>query len=133
VVSLSLLTSPVLGPPHLHQRAPQRCHFLGDVSPQGEPVRYMQAVRSLYAWYCQHSEGTGQQRWPPLVVNTHGWIQVGRVCSGGIRGRVHFPSFVLVNCQSSRPQFGIWNQMDRSNLVHLRYFRMPQPALLDTS
>jgi len=73
---VSMLMSPILGPPHLHQRPPEMSHFLGDVSPQGEPERYLQAVRSLYAWYCQHSGGMGHQRWPPLVVNTHGWIQV---------------------------------------------------------
>jgi hypothetical protein len=61
-------------------------HFLGDVSPQGEPERYLQAVRSLHAWYCHHSKGTGQQRWAPLVVNTHGWIQVRNLPADRLHG-----------------------------------------------
>lgn len=46
----------------------------GDVSPQSDPDRYMSAVQSLYNQYL--AMGTDAHgRWPPLVVNTHGWVK----------------------------------------------------------
>lgn len=78
LVSLTLIDKPLYGPPHLHMQQPTRCHFIGDLSPQGNPVHYLSSVRSLYDWYWSHS-GTTQQGntvRAPLVVNTHGWIKV---------------------------------------------------------
>ena len=82
VVSLVLLTKPIFGPPHLHHRRPHRCHFVGDLSPEMDPAQYVRAVRALYRWYCQEAgqpDANDESRdvWPPLVINTHGWIQVG--------------------------------------------------------
>lgn len=54
LVSLSLVSSPVVGPPHLHQRRPAAALFVGDVSPAPDPVRYLQCVRELHSWHCQH-------------------------------------------------------------------------------
>ena len=39
----------------------------------------MSAVRSLYCWYRQYGASDASTasagRWPPLVINTHGWIK----------------------------------------------------------
>ena len=39
----------------------------------------MSAIRSLYCWYRQHGASDASTasagRWPPLVINTHGWIK----------------------------------------------------------
>ncbi|PRW58709.1 polynucleotide 5 -hydroxyl-kinase NOL9 [Chlorella sorokiniana] len=97
LVSLNLVTAPVLGPPHMHLRRPAAAFFVGDVSPANDPARYLQYVRELYRWYCRHggaaaaeaagSSGSGsgsqqqqqqqqqQLQLPPLVVNTHGWVK----------------------------------------------------------
>ena len=90
LVSVSLVQQPVLGPPHMHLLPPAAAHFVGDLSPACDPAAYLQHVRSLYQWYCQHAAAatgslasggqSGQQQppqqlaWPPLVVNTHGWV-----------------------------------------------------------
>ena len=34
LVSLTLLSSLLTGPPHRHQQQPARAHFVGDTSPQ---------------------------------------------------------------------------------------------------
>ena len=51
----------------------------GDTSPQGDPELYVSAVRSLYCWYRQYGASVASTasagRWPPLVINTHGWIK----------------------------------------------------------
>jgi mRNA cleavage and polyadenylation factor CLP1 P-loop len=88
LVSLSLLTAPVFGPPHMHPTAPALAHFVGDTSPQSHPALYVSCIKSLYAWYREHTgaaepEGRGPT-WPPLVVNTHGWIKAR---SGGPKTR----------------------------------------------
>ena len=83
-MSLTLLEKPLFGPPHLHMQQPTRCHFIGDLSPQGNPLHFLSSVRSLYDWYWNHA-GTKQQGntvRPPLVVNTHGWIKVYCLCLG---------------------------------------------------
>lgn len=89
LVSLSLITAPVLGPPHMHLAAPADARYVGDLSPSGDPALYLAHIRSLYSWYCRHGAkaavaaasqaaagavvGSGTP--PPLVVNTHGWIK----------------------------------------------------------
>ena len=80
LVSLHMLDGPALGPPHVHQRQPLACHFVGDVTPQSDPDLYLQAVQSLYGQYCSHAAeyaatAAGAGRWPPLLVNTHGWVK----------------------------------------------------------
>ena len=54
-------------------------HLQGDTSPQGDPELYIASVRALYERYCQdYSTLAGSssiRRWPPLIVNTHGWIK----------------------------------------------------------
>lgn len=51
----------------------------GDTSPQSEPGAYLRSVQSLHAWYCHHAGSVANdgrsQCWPPLIVNTHGWVK----------------------------------------------------------
>lgn len=101
LVSLTLLTRPVFGPPHMHHRQPVLSYFLGDLSPASDPLLYLRLVRELFCWYCHHgaaaaaaaaaaeAEGRPASRGgggssssahpagalPPLVVNTHGWVK----------------------------------------------------------
>ena len=85
MVSLSVLreSEAVLGPPYMHQRSPQRAYYLGETSPEADPLRVIEAVQDLHRWWGDRGEASpGQTRVengsaaPPLVVNTHGWIQV---------------------------------------------------------
>lgn len=78
LLSLHFLTDPIFGPPHLHQRRPDFTQFIGDVSPQSEIQQCSAAVHRLYESYrmhCSHQD-SGITNQSPLVVNTHGWIQV---------------------------------------------------------
>lgn len=77
LVSLHWLDSPIFGPPHVRMRRPDLAHFLGDTSPQSDPAAYVEAVRSLCQHY--HAQARTGNALPPLVVNTHGWIQVGHI------------------------------------------------------
>lgn len=77
LVSLTLLDKPLFGPPHMHMRHPTRSHFIGDLSPQGNPLHYLSSVRSLHQWYWSQcdKQQDGPHARPPLVINTHGWIK----------------------------------------------------------
>ncbi|DBB09307.1 hypothetical protein WJX82_006257 [Trebouxia sp. C0006] len=77
LVSLTLLDKPLFGPAHMHMQQPTKSHFIGDLSPQSNPLHYLSSIRSLHEWYWNHSGTTkdGETVRPPLVINTHGWIK----------------------------------------------------------
>ena len=105
LVSLSVLTDPIIGTPHLHHHTPAASHFIGDVSPAADPARYLSCITSLYDWYITHcsttttkstttatttttpgSHGKRSKKTPsrtapppppppPLIVNAHGWVK----------------------------------------------------------
>ena len=66
-----------------------RAHFLGALSPASDPDRACAAVASLLRWHWQHGvDGAEAEKnrntkkkkmtkpfWPPLVVNTPGWVR----------------------------------------------------------
>lgn len=52
MVSVTLLTQPLLGAPYTHLRQPHFSHYMGDLSPEADPELYTAAVASLYRWYC---------------------------------------------------------------------------------
>ena len=62
----------------MHMQQPTKSHFIGDLSPQSNPLHYLSSIRSLHEWYWNHSGTTkdGEAARPPLVINTHGWIKV---------------------------------------------------------
>ncbi|GIL99193.1 hypothetical protein Vretimale_4416 [Volvox reticuliferus] len=68
---------PAVGPPHAHSRRPWASRFVGDVSPEHDPQLYLTAVQALYGSYWNWAQGlvAGGSAWPPLVVNTHGWVK----------------------------------------------------------
>ncbi|DBA97526.1 TPA: hypothetical protein ACH3X1_015224 [Trebouxia sp. C0004] len=77
LVSVTLLDKPLFGPAHMHMQQPTKSHFIGDLSPQSNPLHYLSSIRSLHEWYWNHS-GTNKHGVivrPPLVINTHGWIK----------------------------------------------------------
>ena len=78
LVSITLLDKPLFGPAHMHMQQPTKSHFIGDLSPQSNPLHYLSCIRSLHEWYWKHSGTTkdGETVRPPLVINTHGWIKV---------------------------------------------------------
>lgn len=105
LVSLTSLRVPLLGPPYTHlvpghllghKRWPASfSHFIGDISPQSHPELYCRAVRSLYLKYCQFGMDTSTGKWPPLIVNTCGWIKgVGLDVLAELLSSVH-PSHVI--------------------------------------
>ncbi|GLC63737.1 hypothetical protein PLESTF_000068700 [Pleodorina starrii] len=79
LLSLHLLGpgSPLVGPPHAHSRQPWAARFVGDVSPQHDPQLYLSAAQALYGTYWNWAQGLAAIGcpWPPLVVNTHGWVK----------------------------------------------------------
>ena len=75
---------------------PERAHFLGALSPASDPDRACAAAASLLSWHWQHGgveswSGSGNggaggvggnkkrgktaKTWPPLVVNSAGWVR----------------------------------------------------------
>ena len=82
LVSITLLAKPIFGAPHMHLQPPTKSHFIGDLSPQGNPLHYLSSIRSLHHWYCNHcrTDREGCADRPPLVINTHGWIKVAGPC-----------------------------------------------------
>jgi len=62
LLSLHVALGPLLGPPHLRHAAPAAARFLGDVSPEGNPAAYVEAVHGLVGEYrrlCGGGEGEG--------------------------------------------------------------------------
>ncbi|KFM25513.1 Polynucleotide 5'-hydroxyl-kinase nol9 [Auxenochlorella protothecoides] len=70
LVSLSLVSRPLTGPPFLHPaHPPLASYFVGDVSPASHPQRYAACVAALRAALGALAPDA------PLLVNTHGWTR----------------------------------------------------------
>ncbi|KAF8423825.1 hypothetical protein EV426DRAFT_711063 [Tirmania nivea] len=83
MVSLSVLSNPILGPPFTHPAGPvskeskrHRAHHLGFVSPREDPGGYIQAAGDLFRYFTHlcdpHNDSSPGI---PLVVNTCGWVK----------------------------------------------------------
>ena len=72
LVSLTYIQQPVFGLPHMHPSTPARSHYIGHLSPEWDPQRYMASVTDLAEWHAAHHGSV------PLIVNTCGWIKVGQ-------------------------------------------------------
>merc|ERR1711998_445468 len=70
LVSLHLISSPVLSPPQRHLSTPLTAHFVGEITPQHDPTRFLQAIRRTFRTY-QESAAAARA---PLLVNTAGWL-----------------------------------------------------------
>jgi polynucleotide 5'-hydroxyl-kinase GRC3/NOL9 len=69
LVSLTIVSSPLFGPPFTHITSPWDAYFVGDVTPKESTTLYLRAVLRLYSEYLQMNERL------PLVINTHGWVK----------------------------------------------------------
>jgi hypothetical protein len=73
-ISLHILDSPVVGPPAMHLRSPERCFFYGDVSPKSNPLMYGEHVADLVKYF-REKHSVNSTTTIPLVINTHGWVK----------------------------------------------------------
>ncbi|RIA93095.1 hypothetical protein C1645_819814 [Glomus cerebriforme] len=80
LVSLNILSSPILGPPFTHLQQPYRSYFIGHNSPRDDPDYYLDCLRELITVYrrdiaCGPEYGMygDEQIRVPLIINTHGW------------------------------------------------------------
>ncbi|KAF8250170.1 hypothetical protein K440DRAFT_659626 [Wilcoxina mikolae CBS 423.85] len=69
IISLSVLTCPILGPPFTHTLTATRSHHIGYTSPREDPAHYIRAIIDLLSVY--------RQSYPtvPLLINTAGWTK----------------------------------------------------------
>lgn len=79
LLSLSLLTRPLLGPPACRLSCgetpqPRECRFVGDTSPAADPGAYAAAVAALLQAWAAQPEAHGAVP-APLVINTLGWVR----------------------------------------------------------
>ncbi|KAI8822098.1 Pre-mRNA cleavage complex II protein Clp1-domain-containing protein [Fimicolochytrium jonesii] len=74
IVSLHVITRPLLGPPFTLLRDPYQCYFIGSSSPKEDTDHYLACLRELVNVY--DKELLAQDDIPvPLVINTHGWVK----------------------------------------------------------
>ena len=93
LVSLTYIRLPVFGLPHMHPSTPARSHYIGHLSPEWDPQRYVASVTDLAQWHAAHHGSV------PLIVNTCGWIKVGLdTCS---RAAGHSGCLVVQKCRLS--------------------------------
>nr|XP_039272952.1 polynucleotide 5'-hydroxyl-kinase NOL9-like [Styela clava] len=64
-VSVTEVSSPILGPPFTHIKSPLYSVYYGDINAAGEPDRYIESIREVFS--------TVQHSGIPVVVNTMGW------------------------------------------------------------
>jgi len=69
IISLSVLNSPILGPPFTHTISPTRSHHIGYTSPREDPAHYIRAIIDLLSVHRQSHPTV------PLLINTAGWIK----------------------------------------------------------
>ncbi|EJU05971.1 hypothetical protein DACRYDRAFT_12792 [Dacryopinax primogenitus] len=83
LLSLHVLSRPVLGPSFSHPLPPYRAHYLGSSSPKSDPALYLTAVEALLQSFRLELQfpsamevGDGRvSDVVPLVVNTMGWTK----------------------------------------------------------
>eukprot|EP00892_Ulva_mutabilis_P006306 jgi/Ulvmu1/4047/UM019_0024.1 len=73
LVSLTYVRSPLLVPPHLLLQQPDESILIGDISPQNNPITYLNAIRKLREMHSIRTPAGGDA--VPLVVNTMGWVK----------------------------------------------------------
>jgi len=70
MVSLTLITQPILSPPQRHLLPPRHAYYVGETTAQHDPTRYVQAAKAAHQQYLD-TPGLAKI---PLVVNTAGWL-----------------------------------------------------------
>lgn len=76
LVSLTVVKSPLLGPPHTHLCPPDsldvvRRYWIGDAQSKGDPPYYLACLSALVGLW----RGDASLRKRPLVVNMDGWVK----------------------------------------------------------
>ncbi|KAI9003160.1 Pre-mRNA cleavage complex II protein Clp1-domain-containing protein [Gaertneriomyces semiglobifer] len=75
LLSLNIVTTPLLGPPFTHMQPPYHSLLIGATSPKDDPDYYLACLRQLCSTY-RTELSCGPQGAPvPLVINTHGWVK----------------------------------------------------------
>lgn len=70
-VSLTIVDSPLLGPPFTHPQTPECIRFVGQKSPDVNPRQYFESVVKAWKEYTNTFKSQGI----PIVINTMGWIK----------------------------------------------------------
>ncbi|CAA7268693.1 unnamed protein product [Cyclocybe aegerita] len=82
LVSLNIISEPILGPPFTHPTLPNHAHFIGSTTPRSTPSHYLNAISALIQTYRLDIQNPAididadDERISdaiPLVVNTMGW------------------------------------------------------------
>ncbi|KAJ3162174.1 hypothetical protein HDU88_007094 [Geranomyces variabilis] len=73
MISLHVISSPLLGPPFSHFLTPYRSVYVGAISPKCDPDCYLAGLRHLYGVF--ERDFLQANDFVPLVINTHGWIR----------------------------------------------------------
>ena len=71
LLSLNIITTPLLGPSYSHPRKPHRSLFFGSTTSQEDPERYISYIGILMDVYRRELAIHGI----PLLINTHGWVK----------------------------------------------------------
>ncbi|KAF9530882.1 hypothetical protein CPB83DRAFT_849803 [Crepidotus variabilis] len=85
VVSLTVVSRPIFGPPFTHPTLPRHAHFVGTTTPRSSPSQYLDSISSLLQSYqldiqtpiydLDNAADSRILHTIPLVVNTMGWIK----------------------------------------------------------
>ncbi|KAJ3172855.1 hypothetical protein HDU87_007779 [Geranomyces variabilis] len=73
MMSLHVISAPILGPPFSHLLTPYRSVYIGATSPKCDPDCYLAGLRHLYGVF--ERDFLQANDFVPLVINTHGWIR----------------------------------------------------------
>ncbi|KDR71072.1 hypothetical protein GALMADRAFT_254240 [Galerina marginata CBS 339.88] len=82
MVSLNVISKPILGPPFTHPTLPNHAHFVGSNTPRSSPAHYLDAILALIQTYRLDIQSPAIETddsdlrisdMIPLVVNTMGW------------------------------------------------------------
>ncbi|KAI5790613.1 hypothetical protein DFH27DRAFT_603036 [Peziza echinospora] len=76
IISLTLHTSPIFGPPFTHPSGPwHRAHHIGYITPREDPSHYIACIRDLLSSYHALPSTNPDFPLPPLVINMSGYIK----------------------------------------------------------
>lgn len=76
LISMTLIDTPLLGPPESHLLPPHASVFFGDTSPEEDPALFIAACKRLAASYrALAARELACGKGVPLVINTCGWVK----------------------------------------------------------
>ncbi|CAG8454517.1 4313_t:CDS:10 [Ambispora leptoticha] len=84
IVSLSIVDSPIFGPPFTHPKLPYRSYLIGHTNPRDDPDYYLACLQELVAVFRRdfvdssgydNIKSNSNKNKIPLIINTHGWVK----------------------------------------------------------